>query len=115
MRRLVLILFATASISAFAADTAVKGYLMDIACSARTARKAGSAVSHTKACLRTPPCEESGYAVLTNDNQVIRFDHDGNERAKKFLADMAKDDNIKVTVTGAVNGDKMTVSKIELD
>jgi hypothetical protein len=115
MRRLVLILFATVSISAFAADTAVKGYLIDIACSARKARKSGSAVSHTKTCLRMPSCEESGYAVLTEDNKVIKFDQDGNERAKKFLTDLAKDNNIKVTVTGTVDGDKMTVSKIELD
>ncbi len=114
MKRFVLILFVMASISALAADTAVKGYLMDVACSGRKARKPGSAVGHTKTCLRTPACEESGYAVLTDDNQVIKFDHDGNERAKKFLVDLTKDDHIQVTVTGAVDGDHMTVSKIEL-
>jgi len=115
MRRFVLILFVTGCMGALAAGADVKGHLMDIACSARKARKAGSAAGHTKTCLQMPSCEESGYAVLTDDNQVIKFDHDGNQKAKKFLAGIAKEDNIKVTVSGTVDGDHMSVSKIELD
>ena len=40
MRRFVLILFAVMAISAFAADTTVKGYLVDLACAAEDGQKA---------------------------------------------------------------------------
>jgi hypothetical protein len=45
---------------------------------------------------------------------VIRFDAASNEKARKFIADLTKDKDIKVTVTGTMNGDQLSVSKIEL-
>jgi hypothetical protein len=61
-----------------------------------------------------PECEKSGYGVLTEDKKVIRFDAASNEKARKFIADLTKDKDIKVTVTGTMNGDQLSVSKIEL-
>jgi hypothetical protein len=114
MKRFALILFAMLGITAFAADTAVQGYLMDANCSPRKAQRPGAAVAHTRGCLRMPFCENSGYGVLTENKHFVRFDKDGNEKAAKFLADIDKTDTIKVTVSGTVDGDKMTVTKIEL-
>ena len=59
-------------------------------------------------------CANSGYGILTLDKKVIRFDKAGNEEAKKFIASVKKQNDIKVTVTGNLNGDQMTVNKIEL-
>ena len=116
MRSVTLLLLAVLilNIKTFAADTIVKGHLSDAACSAIKARKPGFAAKHSVACMRMGRCEASGYGVLTNDNQFIKFDKEGNEKALKFLGDVTKQTDIKVAVTGVVTGDQMTVSKIEL-
>jgi hypothetical protein len=111
---LALILLATVAIGAFAADTTVKGYLVDRACAATDGNEAGFGAKHTKECLQMPDCEKSGYAVLTEDKKVIVFDKNGNAQAKKFIAALTKKKDVRVTVTGTVNGDQITVSKIEL-
>jgi len=114
MRRLALILCTAIAISAFAADTAVKGYLVDISCALEEGQRPGFGIKHSKACLQMEDCEKSGYGVLTDDKKVIHFDKAGNEQAKKFIAGLTKSTDIRVTVTGTLNGDEMTVSKIEL-
>ena len=111
MKKFALVLFAAIAVSAFAADSTVKGYLVDRSCVAEADFKADK---HSKDCLQMPDCVKSGYAVLTDDKKVIAFDQAGNAQAKKFIAGLKKDKDIKVAVTGSVNGDTMTVSKIEL-
>jgi hypothetical protein len=114
MKKFAMILLAAMAVSAFAADTTVKGYLVDISCAAEEGQKAGFGASHTKDCLQMAECVKSGFAVLTDDKKVVRFDAAGNEQAKKFIAGLKKDKDIKVAVTGAVNGDSIAVNKIEL-
>ena len=114
MKKLILVLFAAAALSALAADTTVKGYLVDIACASEEGQKPGFGAKHSKGCLQMPDCASSGYGVLTDDKKVIRFDNASNEQAKKFIADMNKNKDIRVNVTGTVKGETMTVSKIEL-
>jgi hypothetical protein len=114
MRKFVLILFTAVSISAFAADTTVKGYLVDLSCAKEDGNKPGFGATHKKGCLQMDDCAASGYGVLTPDKKVVKFDKAGNEQAKKFIADVKKAKDIRVNVTGNVTGDSMTVSKIEL-
>jgi hypothetical protein len=114
MRKIAMILFAAVAISALAADTQIKGYLVDLDCGRAEGQNPDFGAKHTKDCLRMPDCANSGYGVLTADKKIIRFDKPGNDEAKKFIANINKSDDIKVTVTGSVNGDQMTVSKIEL-
>ena len=114
MRKSVLILFAAMAMSAFAADTAVKGYLVDLACAAEDGQKAGFGAKHGKDCLQMPDCASSGYGVLTEDKKVVKFDKAGNEQAKKFTADLKKEKDLRVVVTGSVTRESMTVSKIQL-
>lgn len=114
MKKLILVLFAAVSLSALAADTTVKGYLVDLACAKEDGQKPGFGAKHTKDCLQMPDCASAGYGVLTDDKKVIKFDKAGNEQAKKFIAEMKATKDVKVDVTGAVTGDSMTVSKIVL-
>ena len=114
MKKFLMMLFVAVSISAFAADSTVKGYLVDLACSAEEGAKPGFGAKHTKDCLQMPDCVKSGYGVLTANKKVVKFDKAGNEEAKKFIADTKKAKDIRVNVTGTVKGDTMTVSKIEL-
>src|SRR5262249_53433624 len=115
MRKFILILFVAMSIRAYAADNTLKRYLVDLACATGDEGKAGNfGAEHPKECLQMPDCVKTGYGVLTPDKKIVRFDAAGNEQAKKFIAAMKKEKDIKVAVTGAVNGGSMTVSKIEL-
>lgn len=114
MKKFVMVLFAAVSIGAFAADTTVKGYLVDIQCATEEKHSLSFAATHKKACLQMDDCAASGYAVLTADKKVIKFDKAGNEQAKKFIADLNKVRDIRINVTGKVKGDTIAVSKIEL-
>jgi len=114
MKKLMMVMLAAMAITAFAADTKVQGYLVDIACSDEEGTKAGFGAKHTKDCLLMPDCVKSGYGLLTDDKKVFKFDKAGNQQAKQFIAGLKKEKDIKVSVTGAVNGESMTVTKIEL-
>lgn len=107
-------MLAAAVISAVAAETQVQGHLVDLACSREEGQKPGFGAKHSKECLQMPECAKSGYGVLTADKKVIKFDAAGNEKAKKFIAELTKDKDIRVNVTGTMNGDHLSVSKIEL-
>jgi len=113
VKKFAVVLFAAMSLSSFAADTAVKGYLVDLACGTENASKPGFGAKHTKSCLQMPDCAKSGYGVLTADQKIIKFDPAGNKKASEFIAASNKENDFKVSVTGAVNGDKMSVSNIE--
>jgi hypothetical protein len=120
MRQTILIFLLMMNLSAIAADantTVVKGYLLDVACYERLKAKGhlelGTAM-HSRACLQIRYCANNGYGVLTDKNSFLRFDAESNEQVKKFIAGFTKETDIKVTVIGKVEGDKMTVSKIEL-
>src|SRR6516165_2981192 len=86
MRKFILMLFAAMSINVFAADSTVKGYLVDLACAREDGQKAGFGAKHTKDCLQMPDCVKAGYGVLTDDKKVVQFDAAGNAQAKKFIA-----------------------------
>ena len=114
MRKVVLIFLAAAALGSFAADTKVTGYLVDMACGREEGSRPDFGIKHSKECLQMPECVASGYGILTEDKKVIPFDAAGNEKAKKFISELKKTTDIKVTVTGTMKGGFMTVSKIEL-
>lgn len=114
MKKFAIIFFALAAISAVAADTTVKGYLVDLSCAAEEGQKPDFGIKHSKACLQMEDCAQSGYGVLTPDKKVIRFDKAGNDSVKKFLTTIPKHNDIKVAVTGTLNGDQVTINRIEL-
>lgn len=104
----------TFSIAGFASDAAIKGYLVDVACSARRARKPEPPTVHSRLCMQMPSCSSSGFGVLTDEKRFIQFDEDGNQKVRKLLSETSKDNDFKITVIGSMDGDKMKVSKIEL-
>jgi hypothetical protein len=114
MKRLAVILFAFMTINAVAADTTIKGHLVDIACAREDGQKADFGAKHTKECLKMRECVESGYGVLTADKKLITIDKAGNDQVKKFLDGLKKESDIKVVVTGTLTGGQIVPSKIEL-
>ena len=88
---------------------------MDLFC-ARERAKEGVKLGevHTRMCLQMPPCESSGYAVMTMDHEILKFDAKGNERVKKMLDKTVQNTNFVVMVWGKIDGDEIEVRKIEL-
>ncbi len=105
------------SLAALAGDKSkteiVSGYLVDVMCSAELAEK--GAAKHDKECLQMADCVKSGYAVLTADKKVIKFDAKGNEEAKKAIAASSKDKDFKVSVSGVVSGDTIAVASLQIE
>jgi len=94
----------------------IKGYLVDVACvTERTSELSTLGIVHTKRCLQMPDCERSGYAILTGDRKIIRFDAAGNEQAKQLIAASDRDKDYRVVVSGRVQKDSITVSELRLD
>jgi hypothetical protein len=109
-------------LSAFAGQVFAKGkkktldgYLVDISCvNDRSNELATLGMVHTKQCLEMGPCSRSGYALLTRDRKVIKFDSAGNQEASKLIAAADQKNDFRIKVSGRVDGDQIAVSELEL-
>ena len=100
-------------LAGLAAAAQVNGILMDKMCSAKAAKGGQqAAVMHTRECALMPPCQKSGYGVFTSDNRFLTFDDAGNAKALAALNASKKKDNLKVQVTGDVQGDSIKVADL---
>jgi hypothetical protein len=105
-------LLAVFAVAASAAD--VDGFLIDKMCSGKVGKDQKAAAEHTTQCALMPPCQQSGYGVLTADGKYLTFDSAGNTRAIEALKATQKKDNLKVRVTGDVQGDAIKVSNLRI-
>ena len=88
----------------------LRGYLVDNACALQTHKSPDWAAKHGKACLNMEECRKSGYALLTPDQKLYKFDASGNERARKLIDATDKKNDWKVVVKGRVHPENGTVS-----
>jgi hypothetical protein len=95
--------------------TKVSGFLVDVSCAEANAKKGAEwGAKHGKSCLTMEDCQSSGFAVLTPDNKVIKFDAEGNKQATTLIKNTNKDKDWRVTVTGNLAGNTIAVSSMEL-
>jgi hypothetical protein len=103
-------------LAGLAAAAQVNGVLMDKMCSMKAAKEGQQAATiHTRECALMPPCQKSGYGVYTTDNKFLTFDDAGNAKALVALNASKKKDNLKVRVTGDVQGDTIKVANLKLE
>jgi hypothetical protein len=108
-------LFLLASLAGVLSAAEVEGVLMDKMCSMKAAKEGQKAATmHTRQCALMPDCEKSGYGVFTVDNKYFTLDAAGNEQASAALKTSKKKDNLKVKVTGEINGDAIKVASLKL-
>jgi hypothetical protein len=98
--------------SAAAQGSALKGTLMDVACSSHHASEDGYTEKHDKKCLLMDACVKSGYSLVTADKKVLKFDAKGNQLALDLIKKTNKEANWAVTVNGTVSGDTIAVTDI---
>lgn len=68
--------------------------------------------SHTRACALK--CAASGFGIVTQDKQFLKFDAEGNTKIVEALKASDKKDHLRVDVTGDVQGDTLKVTSIKL-
>jgi hypothetical protein len=122
-----LILCAPAVLAGFAAVASaaqVQGILIDEMCSSKAEVRIVSgprleggmivAEAHTRECALMPACQKSGYGIFTYDNKFLKFDEAGSRKALAALRASKKEDNLKVEVTGEIQGDTIKVVSLKL-
>lgn len=102
----------------------VTGILLDAHCAPRMEERIMSdgllvggmisAEAHTRECDLKPACQRSGYGVLTEDEKFLKFDSEGSRKAIEAIKASSKLDDIKVEVTGVVQGDTIKVETLKL-
>ncbi len=123
--RLCLCVSALLAAGAAAASAAqVKGVLIDEMCSSKAEVRIVSgprleggmvvAEAHTRECALMPACQKSGYGVFTYDNKFLKFDEAGSRKALAALKASKKEDDLKVEVTGEIQGDTIKVASLKL-
>ena len=113
-----------ASFAAVASAAQVQGILIDQLCSSKAEVRIVSgprlvggmivAEAETRECALKPACQRSGYGVFTYDNKFLKFDPAGNRKALAALRASKKEDDLKVEVTGEIQGDTIKVASLKL-
>ena len=108
-------LILVASLAGTLSAAEVAGVLMDKMCSMKAAKDGQKAATmHTRQCAMMPDCEKSGYGVFTADNKYLVFDPAGNEQASAASKTSNKKDNLRVEVSGEIDGDTIKVASLKL-
>ena len=117
---------ALALLGADAKPTTLQGVLIDKECSARAETRMVSganphleggmlwAYTHDKKCLLMPACQRSGYGVFTYDGMFLPFDAAGAQKALALIQTSKKLDDMRVEVTGEIDGGKIKVASLKL-
>lgn len=92
-----------------------EGYLIDIACGLeRKNSEPDLGVKHTKKCLMMPACDRSGFGLLTDDNELWRFNEEGNRKVRLLIMKLNRHANLRIIVQGAKSGDVIEVRRVSL-
>ena len=104
MKRLIVV---ASMFSALAFGESWNGTLVDVMC------KGKDLASHTKKCALG--CAKSGFAVVLSDGRFLKLDEGGNSKALAALQATAKEKDLKVKVSGKLEGETIQVDSLELD
>jgi hypothetical protein len=100
-------LFTIALISAgLASAETFSGTVVDVMC------KGKDLAGHTRSCALD--CAKSGFGLVQADGKFLKFDESGNARTLAMLKKSSKDKDLKVKVSGSVDGEVIKVQTVEL-
>src|SRR5882757_2426512 len=106
MKRILLLSAAVSLLSIGAFAETWSGTLVDVMC------KGKDLAGHTTKCAVS--CAKSGYGLVLSDGKFVKFDEAGNAKALAALKSTSKEKDLKAKVSGAMDGDTITVNSIEL-
>ena len=106
MKRILLRSAAISLVSICAFGETLNGTLVDVMCRGKDLS------SHTTKCAVS--CAKSGYGLVLPDGKFVKFDEGGNAKALAALKSTDKEKELKAKVSGALDGDVVKVSSLEL-
>lgn len=68
--------------------------------------------NHPVGCLIK--CSDSGYGVMTSEGKYLKFDQAGNKKALAMLKETKKENDVRVNVTGEMQGDTIKVASLKM-
>ena len=84
------------------------GTVVDVMCSLK------DLAGHTKECATSDYCASNGYGIALDGDKFIKFDAEGNAKAKAALKATKKKDDLKTRVTGTLEKGVIKVDTIEI-
>ena len=82
------------------------GTVVDVMC------KGKDLAGHTRSCALD--CAKSGFGLVEADGKFLKFDESGNARTLSLLKKSSKEKDLKVKVTGTLDGELIKVQAVEL-
>jgi hypothetical protein len=86
--------------------------VVDVACSKHTSTTAAGD-KHTRECALD--CADSGFAIITADDKVIKLDKAGNDKLAEALKASKAVDHVRVNASGELDGDILKVTAIKIN
>ncbi|UWZ84956.1 hypothetical protein [Occallatibacter riparius] len=110
MKRIVLLTAIALMLPAFAAAEDWSGVaIVDVQCSAKAKANPDA---HTRDCALM--CAKSGFGIVDQNGNFLKFDAKGNQEATKLLQSSSKKDHLRVNVTGTKSGDTIQVQSLSV-
>lgn len=76
------------------------------------AKAKANADAHPRDCALM--CAKSGYGIIDQSGNYLKFDAKGNAEAKQLLQNSTRKDHLRVDVTGTKDGNTIHVTSIKM-
>jgi hypothetical protein len=115
MRRLLTPILWMLAISSALPATDLQGVIADWSCTQNMVRYGRDKVlKQNRGCSMMKNYDRPAYGLITQDKKFYRLDDNGNKLARELLANTPDKDNLKVIVTGDIDGDTIKVTNMSL-
>ena|SRR5947209_6506970 len=115
MRRTFWVVCLTLELSAALSAADLQGLVADWRCVQPMVQQGREkTLQHDRSCSLMKNYQRSAYGLITDDNKFYKLDDPGNQRILQLLRDQPDKDNLKVVVSGDLQGNTMKVTNISL-
>ena len=91
----------------------LQGVIADWSCTQEMVQKGRAQVlKQNRSCSMMKNYQRSAYGVITADKKYYRLDDNGNRLARELLANTPDKDNLKVIVSGDIEGETFKVTNM---
>ncbi|HTU44414.1 MAG TPA: hypothetical protein VMF91_05100 [Bryobacteraceae bacterium] len=113
MPKFLLLIFVTLLAAGTLSAADLQGVIADWNCTQDMVRNGRAKVlKQNRNCSMMKNYNRAAYGLITSDKKYYRLDDNGNNLARRLLADTPDKDNLKVVVSGDIDGDTIKVTNM---